>query len=208
MAVTTAQEARRIRILVLASNPRSTERLGIDREVRGIEEKLRGAKHRDAIELVSRWAVRVDDLQQALLDVEPDIVHFSGHGTRGEEIILDLGDGDLKPVPKKALARLFKILNDRIRVVVLNACYSRPQAEAIAEHIDCTIGMSDRVPDEAAIAFSAAFYQGIAYGRSVQTAFDLGVNELELKGIQGADIPDIIPRQGVAAKDLILVTPS
>lgn len=206
MAVIKAQGARRIRILVLASNPRSTERLGIDREVRGIEERLRGAKHRDSIELVSRWAVRVDDLHQALLEVEPDVVHFSGHGTKGQEIILDLGEGDQKPVPKSALARLFKILKDRIRVVVLNACYSRPQAEAIAEHIDCTIGMSDRVPDEAAIEFSAAFYQGIAYGRSVQTAFDLGVSALELKGIHGADIPDILPRRGVAAEDLVLVT--
>jgi hypothetical protein len=207
MAASTAQGARRIRILVLASNPRSTERLGIDKEVRGIEEKLRASRHRDSIELISRWAVRVDDLQQSLLDIEPDIVHFSGHGTKGQEILLDLGDGDQKPVPKNALARLFKILKDRVRVVVLNACYSRPQAEAIAEHIDCTIGMSDRVPDEAAIEFSAAFYQGIAYGRSVQTAFDLGVSALELKGIRGADIPDIIPRQGVAPKDLILITP-
>ena len=51
-------------------------------------------------------------------------------------------DGEPKPVRQDALVELFGVLPDNIRVVVLNACHSRPQAEAISQFIDCAIGMN------------------------------------------------------------------
>jgi hypothetical protein len=61
------------------------------------------------------------------------IVHFSGHGCRTEEEIILLDQNGLpKPVSKGALAQLFRTLRDNVRVVLLNACWTRPQAEAIA----------------------------------------------------------------------------
>jgi hypothetical protein len=48
----------------------------------------------------------------------------------------------------------------------LNACDSAPQAEAIVSVIDCAVGMSDEIDDSAAIAFAAAFYEALGYGRS------------------------------------------
>ena len=43
--------------------------------------KIRSAEYRDTLELVSAWAVRPDDLQQLLLQHQPHVVHFSGHGS-------------------------------------------------------------------------------------------------------------------------------
>src|SRR5688572_3932553 len=90
--------ARPIRVLVLAASPESMERRRIDREVRGIEEKLRASKHRSSVRIITRWAVRVDDLVQALLEVQPDVVHFSGHGTQANEIVLEDKTGAATPV--------------------------------------------------------------------------------------------------------------
>ena len=45
-------------------------------------------------------------------------------------------------VSSAALADLFKVLKDNIRVVVLNACYSEEQAQAIVEEIDFVVGMA------------------------------------------------------------------
>jgi CHAT domain-containing protein len=196
-----------IRVLFLAANPESTVRIRLDQEVRQIEEKIRASKHRGSVKIISRWAVRVDDLREALLEVEPHVVHFSGHGTKGEEIIVESEHGHQMPIERAALAELFGLLKDHIRVVVLNACYSRGQAEAIAEHIDCTIGMNDALPDDAAIEFAAAFYQAVGYGRSVKTAFDLGVSSLKMKGIPGASVPELIPRKGVTSSEVVLVNP-
>ena len=67
-------------MLFLAANPAGTPPLKLDEEIRQITAKIRAAEYRDSLELVSRWAVRPDDLQQALLEVKPHVVHFSGHG--------------------------------------------------------------------------------------------------------------------------------
>src|SRR5205085_4220721 len=105
-----------------------------------------------------QWAVRVSDIQSHLLRYQPDIVHFSGHGSSASEIILEDVNGNSQPIPSKALGQLFSILRDNIKCVLLNACYSESQARTIAEHIDCVIGMSKAIGDVAAIHFSTAFY--------------------------------------------------
>ena len=58
-------------------------------EVRRIRERLAVTEHRSALEIVERWAVRPGDLQQALIEIQPHIVHFSGHGTTEYELMLE-----------------------------------------------------------------------------------------------------------------------
>lgn len=195
----------RVNILFLAANPKSTSRLALDVEAREITGKIRAAEHRDAFELITQWAVRPDDLLQALNQYTPQVVHFSGHGTDTEELML-AGDGDeVRPVSGVALGHLFGALEDRIRVVVLNACHSRLLAEEITRHIDCVVGMKRAVKDAAAIRFASSFYRALAFGRSVQNAFDQGVASLWLEGIAGTDIPELVVRAGVDASRVILL---
>jgi hypothetical protein len=197
----------KIKVLFLAANPASTQRLQHDEEFRQITAKVRAADYRDSLELISRWAVRPDDLLQALLEVKPHVVHFSGHGSRAAELIVFDDRGDLKIVSQEALVHLFRTLKDNIRVVVLNACYSRPQAEAIAETIDCTIGMNQPIGDKAAIVFAGSFYRALGFGRSVQEAFELGRAALLLEGITEDKTPELLVRKGVDASGLILIPP-
>jgi len=180
------------RILVLAANPKDVIRLRLEEEIRDIDEALRMAEYRDRFELVQQWAVRVKDLQRHLLRYRPDMVHFSGHGSEENEIILENTTGKRQPVSVRALSGLFAALKGRTRCVVLNACYSEQQAQAIAEHVDCVIGMSQRIKDVSSIAFAPAFYQALAFGENVKTAFDLGCVQIDLENLKEQDIPKLI----------------
>src|SRR3954468_3198166 len=197
----------KVKVLFPAANPAGTHPLKLDEEIRQITAKVRASEHRDSLELVSRWAVRPDDLMQALLEVKPHVVHFSGHGSSAEELILLDAQGNPKPVSKEALVHLFRTLKDKVRVIVLNACYSRPQAEALAETIDCTVGMSRPIGDEAAIVFAASFYRAIGFGRSVREAFELGRAALLLEGIPEDKTPELLTHPGVDAAGLRLIAP-
>jgi hypothetical protein len=192
-------------ILFLAANPKGTGQIRLDEEARTIEERLREASLRDRFDLKTAWAVRWGDLSRCLLEYQPKIVHFSGHGASSSEIILEADRGGTFIVPADTLNDLFRILKDDIRCVVLNACWSERQAQAIAQHIDCVVGMTRPVEDEAAIHFAAGFYRGLGFGRSVQTAFDLGVNELAALVPSNRDIPRLIVRSGVDAASLKLI---
>jgi hypothetical protein len=164
----------------------------LDEEVRGIDRALRLAEFRDRFDIRQHWAVRYGDLQELFLRHRPDIVHFSGHGSAASEIILATEAGGSHPVSSRALSALFSVLKDNIRCVVLNACYSEPQAQAIAQHIDAVVGMTNQIGDEAAINFAAAFYQALGFGRSVQTAFDLGRLQLDLANLGEQDTPKLL----------------
>ncbi|HKR00098.1 MAG TPA: CHAT domain-containing protein [Pyrinomonadaceae bacterium] len=194
-----------IRILFLAANPGDTETLRIDEEVREIDDKIRKAQFRDRFDLEQQWAVRVDDLQDHLLRYQPDIVHFSGHGSEANEIILQDESGNSHPVSARALGNLFSTLKGNTRCVVLNACYSEPQAQAIAKHIDCVVGMSSAITDDAARSFAAAFYRALAYGRDVQTAYDSARVQIELENLKEEDTPRLIIRESCKAEDIKFV---
>jgi len=185
-------EARSIKILFLAANPTNTTRLRLDEECREIDETLRQSEFRERFKIQQHWAVRVTDLQGYLLRYKPDIVHFSGHGAQSSEIILEDNTGRGHLVSSRALSQLFSVLQDNIRCVVLNACYSETQAKAVAEHIDCVIGMSKAIGDRSAISFATAFYQALGYGRDVKTAFDLGCIQIDMEQLKEQDTPRLL----------------
>ena len=194
-------------ILLFAANPAGTGQLALDEEVREIEAKIRTAEHRENLKLISKWAVRPDDLLQALNQHDAGIVHFSGHGSESEEIILKSDQGDPQAVSKAALSALFKTLRGNIQLVILNACFSEPQADAITEHVDCAIGMTKAIGDKAAITFAASVYRAIGFGKSVQDAFDQGITALLLEGIPEENTPRLICRDNVDAKEVFVLNP-
>ncbi|MDJ0735928.1 MAG: CHAT domain-containing protein [Nostocaceae cyanobacterium] len=181
-----------IKILFLAANPSDTTRLRLDRENRAIDKALRQAEFHDKFEIEQHWAVRATDLQELLLRHQPNIVHFSGHGSSASEIILEDDSGNSHPVSVRALSQLFSVLKDNICCIVLNACYSEKQAKAIAQHIDCVVGMSKAISDKAAISFATAFYQALGYGRDIKTAFDLGYMQIDIENLAEQDTPKLL----------------
>ena len=197
----------KIKILFVSANPAGTTQLKLDEEVREIEAKIRAAEHRESLELITKWAARPDDLLQALNQHKPHVVHFSGHGSSTEEIIFLDRLRNPKPVSKEALVNLFRTLKDNIRVVLLNACFSKPQAEAITGEIDFTIGMMRAIGDDAAITFAASFYRAIGFGRSVKEAFDQGITALLLDGSSEGLTPVLMSGKNAAPDKVFLVNP-
>jgi hypothetical protein len=199
---------KRVRVLLVCANPRGTAALKLDEEVREIEIKVRGSDYRDCIKIITSLAARPDDLLQLLNQHKPHVVHFSGHGSEEEEIVLLGKDGKPQSVSKEALVSLFRTLKDNIRVVMLNACFSEPQASAIIEEIDCAIGMKRAIGDDAAITFAASFYRAVGFGRSVKEAVDQGKTALLLEGILEEQTPVLLNRRGVAPELIFLINPS
>lgn len=189
----------KIKILFLGASPVNGAHLRLDQEARDIEIKLERANYRDRFDLITQWAVRFDDLQHALLKHQPHIVHFSGHGSNDQGIILEDDFGNSQPVGAQTLAALFSSLKDNIRIILLNACFAASQAEAIKKVIDFTVGMHGTIGDEAAIVFASSFYRALAFGRSVQEAFDLAKISLMVPAIGEDQTPKLFVRTGADA---------
>jgi len=174
------------KILIVAANPKGTVQLRLTEEIREIENGLERAKKRDQFELKKREAVRPIDLRRAILDENPHIVHFSGHGEGTGGLVFEDELGQARLVNGEALAELFRLFKDSVECVVLNGCYSEIQAKAIAHHIDYVVGMTQAVGDRAAIDFSIAFYDALGAGRSYTFAYEYACTAIHLEGSAGA----------------------
>jgi CHAT domain-containing protein len=199
------------KILILAANPKHSTPLRLDEEVREISDALKVAKNRDEFEVIQQWATRPRDMQRAVLEVEPRVVHFSGHGMGEGRLALEDGNGQVKLVNAGALAAIFE-LAEKVECVVLNACYSDVQAEAIAQHIRYVVGINEAVGDRAALEFAVGFYDALGAGRSIERAFKEGCLSIQMAGIPEHLTP-VLRRKGegeavaVAAVERAIVNP-
>jgi len=94
--------------------------LKLDEEVSAIAAELLKARFRDNFDLEQKHAVGADDLSQYILQAEPDIMHFSGHGSETGEIYLRDENGTSHQVTVQGLSSLFSIVKGNIRCVLLN----------------------------------------------------------------------------------------
>ena len=189
----------RVRILVVAANPLGSSPLKLDHEVKTIQAALKRSRKRDNFVVEYQLAATPSELRRALLDFEPHVLHFSGHGA-GEQGLLFVSDesaaaiyrsdsgevrshsvdtNEIRFVPAQPLARLLQLCDEHLECVVLTACYSDVQGNAIANSVPITIGMRDVVADNVAIKFSQGFYDAIGAGKSYEKAFEWGKVAIE-----------------------------
>lgn len=219
-------------VVFFAANPARHSALDLRGEVDAVSAELRLIGLDASFRIIERFAASSAVLQRTLLDEKPTIVQFIGHGVGGRRsrgTTRDLGgtqepDGVDEPsgvvlhsenemgsaiASGRALGDLFATVGASVRLVVLNACHSAEQADALVEHVDFVVGVSGEISDVAAKAFSVAFYRGLAHGQTIQTAFSLGVNILMLEGRQeDQELPTLVCRSGVDPSAVALVAKS
>ena len=163
---------------------------------------MRLSEERDRFSLTSEWAVQTQDIQRLLNEHQPHILNFIGHGIGEMVLVLDNGRGEGKTVTARALARTFQEFPS-IECVVLNACYSDTQAQAISQYVPHVVGMNRPVGDQAAQVFSRAFYGALGAGRAYDAAFRQGVNEIDLENLPETGTPVLRLRNGrvIASRD-------
>ena len=186
------------KILILSANPKGTNPLRLGEEIREIKEGLRRAKRREQFVIESAEAVRYRDIRRAILDYEPQILHFSGHGAGEEGLVFEDETGREKLVDAEALADLFELFSDKLECVVLNACYSEVQAREVAQHINYVVGMKKAIGDRAAIEFAVGFYDALGVGKSYELAYKFGCSAIALTGIPEKLTPQLLTKEALA----------
>ena len=176
----------KIRILVLTSNPWTGSRIVLDEEAREIFERLQEGPYRDRFQLHHHAAIKPGDLQRLLLMYEPHIVHFSGHGKRVEQ---------------QNLAKVFALYNKHVRLVLLNACFTKAQARSISEVINYSIVTSTGTGDSVGVTFAGAFYRALGFGKSIRVAFESAKAELALTRLPRSRGIKLFVRNGVSERD-------
>jgi hypothetical protein len=179
-------------ILFLAANPDDTSALSLNRELRDIqEEELLKSKFRDSFKPIRRDAVRWSDIERAILEEKPRIVHFCGHGAGQSGLVIEDNEGQPFLLSTSVLTDLFKQFSDTVECVLINACYSKEQAIALKDHINYVVGMNTAIGDETAIAYARGFYRALGAGCTIPNAHSAGCRAIQVKETAQTQVRDI-----------------
>jgi hypothetical protein len=194
-------------ILLLAANPKNTANLRLQEEEREIKERLRLNGY-GKTPIFSTGATRIRDIQLAMLDFNPHVVHFCGHGTGERGLVFEDNNSREQIVTSEAIAMIFKLFaqQEQLECVVLNACYSEEQAKEICKYVAYVVGMSESIGDDAAIEFAIGFYTAVGAGKSYEFAYEMGCNAIKLADLTESNIPILLKNSDLIVKPQILIT--
>ncbi|MEL6814954.1 MAG: hypothetical protein AAFP03_09090, partial [Cyanobacteria bacterium J06598_3] len=98
-------------ILIIASNPKGTSFLRLDRELRIITEVIQKSALRHTIDVQTTWAARTTDLLASLKQHKPWIVHFCGHGEGSAGLVLENDAGKRTHLSSAALTEISSLFD-------------------------------------------------------------------------------------------------
>jgi len=184
---------KKTKILYLSSSPSDLVNLGVDKEFRAIYENL----NEDLFKVQSVSKTQISDIQAVICESQPDIIHFSGHGS-SKNIVLEADRNTSAGVFKPAFIRIFQNLKKRPELIFLNACQTYDNLDDLSYIIDFLIATDRKVSDSTAIMFAKNFYRFLSLGASVKSSFNLAGNQFSIESLRNeAKIYRLLVREGV-----------
>ncbi len=154
--------------LFVSANAEGQPGLSIQSEIA----KLRAVfgKHSTQVLFLPYDAIKYGDFVSYVRDHQPAVIHFSGHGTETNEILMQDDDGNVQAVSGDVLRHLLKIPGNasNLQLILLNCCHSLSIAQKLKGHVQCLVAMDWKIDDTAAIKFSVEFYKQLLLGHGKQ----------------------------------------
>ncbi|MFM9951195.1 MAG: COR domain-containing protein [Saprospiraceae bacterium] len=181
-------EPDKVTVLFLQANP-THDSISWKDEYERIDSKLKKRDDRK-YQLEKCVHVSLDDIHDGIDQFKPGILHFCGHGREAQisehgqkkkpsGLVIHNEDKNAPEIlTAKALEQLFKAIKasqPQLKLVFLNACHSREQAEAVSRAAIFTIGTTDKITSAAASLFAAGVYMNLGLGYSLYAAIQAGI---------------------------------
>ncbi|HFE44666.1 MAG TPA: hypothetical protein ENJ18_04110 [Nannocystis exedens] len=184
------------RLLILAADPSDQETIHPDVEIRSIKDMLRMNLFGAPIEAHTENRVTAEHLMYAMDLYDPHILHISAHGSTAGDIGLINDAGKLQTAPMQAITQALNSSERSLKLIILNACFSKKLAKELSKHFDYVIGTDVPIFTKTAIAFAKGLYGALGAGKNLADALEAGRSLAALKDLKGANNFHGFPRPG------------
>lgn len=188
---TTTNSRSKHKVLFMTANPKDTQAIQLTKEYKEVETLQHVMDQQDRYEVKLVPNTSTQEFMQRIMAEQPRILHFSGHGTGQAGLIFHDSNDNAQFANSQALGAMFSVFKSTIQIdcVILNACYSIDQAQAIAQYVPFVIGTNQEVADNKAITFTRGFYTTCFAGMPYDQAFFAGRAQILMEGLpEGAEI--------------------
>ncbi len=186
------------KILFMAAAANDEERNLVALKERKISERLRVGENRDEFDFITKLHLRVDDVQEILLQQRLRyIVHLSAQGTKEGDIVLEDDAGRPHIVSGSPVVKMFKLLQDDTPAIILDGGYTEQLGRQLQGTFDYVVSMNGAIDSQSTVTFFTAFYQALSYGRNFVEAFNLAKNRLSFENEADSSKPVLYNRKVV-----------
>ena len=192
-------------ILMMSTNPDPEDPLSIDKEHTRIAKVRNASKHQLQIAIEAVPDVDLPEFAKSLRLHKPAVVHLSGHSGDDGSLVIRDADGQAVEMTPEGIARMLAVSSATTRLVVLSACYSAALADLLVADIDCVIGMTADVDDDAAVLFSELLYGALFDGVSVNDAFETALGAVMARHPEQGGNPVLKCKAGIDPKVVRIV---
>ncbi|MGB9169775.1 MAG: hypothetical protein WCB31_12710 [Nitrososphaeraceae archaeon] len=182
---------------MVSSLPEGMGHLDLKKEIEAVKNELLGSKYSQQFKIISVENVSRSELIKLILKNHPRIFHFTGFGNQ-EGLFFKNQLGVPELLSPEETTDLFRTLkeSENLNLVVLNTCNSHDIAKNLNRYVNCTIGISGFIHDNAAIAFAEYFYMSIFSGKSIKDSFNVATTQLGLTYGNTESMPQIFSKKG------------
>jgi GTPase SAR1 family protein len=168
------------KILIIHSGHESQADLKIASEYSTIKAKLQSGQVRDEYVFEMETCVKEDELDSKIKKHNPDIIHFSMHGSTDSGLFLLNDRKVIYPWYPESVGHSFKLwskmLNKKFELVILSACESDLTAMEILSYANQIIATNVNVTESNALAFVRKFYDTFFNGILVEDCLESATN--------------------------------
>jgi CHAT domain-containing protein len=171
------------RVLLASATPSGFSDVSADEETELISTELKALVEEGVIELHYLKHLTSEKLQEELIDFNPHIFHFIGHGTFALDsekgaLILEWEDGSPRELSSRQLGQLLR--GKEVKIIILNACKTAAHggnnafmglAPALVKaRVPAVIAMQYAMPDRTAPLFARQIYKYLTKGLPLDRA--------------------------------------
>lgn len=167
---------RKTKILFVATNPKETHKLQLEKEYLAIREIFR--RKRGQFEITEVFNCTLDQLFQEVQIEQPNILHIAGISTENH-LILHRPDDTLRSVSYEVLASAFILFQPFVDCVFINSWCSRIFLKKVSVPLKFAVGSESVVQDHTSILFSSGFYTALSQRKSYEEAYQFGMDTVD-----------------------------
>ena len=150
-------------------------------EARQVRAALEYAEAQGLCEFELRYNATLDDIlaafQHPKLKGRIAVFHYGGHAD-SYELLFQSSPGNLQRIDGRGFAA-FLAEQRSLQLVFLNACTTEPQVDSLlAANVQVVIATAQEVDDGVAATLAGSFYQSLAHGDSIGSAYRQAVAAL------------------------------
>jgi hypothetical protein len=165
------------KILFVCTGANDKNPFDFGQEFKKIKDALQSSQKREQFEVEIETGVEADDFLRVVTRYQPDILHIATHSSDNQGVYFQNSAGETQSFSPEELADVFALMQKKFtpELVILSACNSIAQAEAIQPYVGQAIAMQDLWPEEAGLSYAENLYEMIFDGQDINYAHESAV---------------------------------